>query len=434
MQPFPFPSPRSSIPAKVLLEIDVEEENVLLQRFLSFCDFPTLELVLFATALLSFFGMIVLRFLNPSQKGPAFWAGACLCISLAVPIRPFLRFLGPFVFFASMAFPLSLFLGLEGILRFRGVRGENVRKRILPLFFLLFAATSYAAGNHAGLRSLLNDGFMVIMLFLSAFFMVKGTRGLEHVVHGISATGCLLLGTALAYRWSLAFSGIVGEQIHASSRLVYFAAILWILTTWSFGASMAVMLRTRQYILRMADYDSLTNLPNRRNLERKLDKLFSRKNGAKRPFAIVLIDLNGLKQLNDTYGHALGDRALILTAEALAQTMGPEQMASRFGGDEFVLLDRGAADRKSVEDFKEKVRRGVEREYSLDDGRKLRLRISIGSALFPEDGTKAGDLFHRADTRMYREKQTRHALSEVVCPEGYPDSGIIQKHEDERPA
>ena len=333
-----------------------------------------------------------------------------------------------------MAFPLALLLGLEGILRFRDVRGENVRKRLLPLLFLLFAATSYVAGNHAGLRSLLNDGFMVVMLFLSAFFMVKGTRGLEHVVHGISATGCLLLGTALAYRWSLVFSGIVGEQIPASSRLVYFAAILWMLTTWSFGASMAVMLRTRQFILRMADYDSLTNLPNRRNFDRNLDLLFSRKNGAKRPFAIVLVDLNGLKRLNDTYGHALGDRALILTAEALAQAIGPGQMASRFGGDEFVLLDRGAADRKSVEDFQDKIRRVVEREHPLDDGRKLRLRISIGSALFPDDGTKAGDLFHMADTRMYREKQKRHALSEVLYPAGYLDSESAREHEDERPA
>jgi len=358
--------------------------------------------------------MVVLLQLNPSEKGPAFWAGACLLISLAVPSRPVLSFLGPFVFLASMAFPLAILLGLEGILRFRGVRGENIRKRFFPLLFLLFAATSFVAGNHAGLRSLLNDGLMVLMLFLSAYFMARETRGLERIVHGISATGCLLLGTALAYRCSLAFAGIIGEQVPASSRLVYFAAILWMMTTWSFGASMAVMLRTRQYILRMADYDSLTNLPNRRNFDRNLDMLFSRKNGTMHPFAISLIDLNGLKQLNDSYGHALGDRALILTAEALAQTIGPEQMASRLGGDEFVLLDRGAVDWNGVKDFQEKVRRSVEHEHPLGDGRKLFLRISIGSALFPEDGTKAGDLFHIADQRMYQEKQTRHALSELV--------------------
>ena len=313
-----------------------------------------------------------------------------------------------------MAFPLAIFLGLEGILRFRGVRGENVRKRFFPLLFLLFAVTSYVAGNHAGLRSLLNDGLMALMLFLSAYFMVRETRGLERIVHGISATGCLLLGMALAYRCSLAYTGIVGEQVPAASRLVYFAAILWMITTWSFGASMAVMLRTRQYILRLADYDSLTNLPNRRNFDRNLDMLFSQKNGAKRPFAITLIDLNGLKQINDSYGHALGDRALILTAEALAQTIGPEQMASRLGGDEFVLLDRGAVDWNGVKELQEKVRRSLEHEHQLGDGRKLLLRVSIGSALFPEDGTKAGDLFHIADQRMYREKQTRHSLSELV--------------------
>lgn len=391
-----------------------EEMIAVLQDFMSYLDFPTLELLLSATAILSCIAMVVLRRLNPSEKGPAFWAASCLCISLVVPARPFLGLLGPFVFFAVMGFPLSLLLGLEGILRFRGAAGEEARKRLLPLLFLLFAGTSYVAGSHAGLRSLLNDGFMTVMLFLSAFFMVRGTKGLELVVHGIGALGCLLLGAALAYRWSLAFAGVVGARIHASSRLIYFAAILWNLTTWCFGASMAVMLRARQYIVRLADYDALTGLPNRRNFDRNLDTLFVRKNGVKRPFAIVIVDLDGLKRLNDTYGHALGDRALMLTAEALERAVGPGQMASRFGGDEFVLLDRGASDWNDVEDFEQRIRRQVEREHPLDDGRKLRLRISIGSALFPEDGTRPGDLFHIADQRMYREKQLRSASSEVL--------------------
>lgn len=393
---------------------DPEETITVLQDFLAYLDFPTLELLLAATAMLSCIAMLVLRRLNPSEKGPAFWAASCLCIGLVVPARPFLGLLGPFVFVVVMGFPLALLLGLEGILRFRGAAGEEARKRLLPLLFLLFAATSFVAGSHAGLRALLNDGFMAGMLFLSAFFMVRGTKGLELVVHGIGALGCLLLGGALAYRWSLAFAGIVGAQIHASSRLIYFAAILWNLTTWCFGASMAVMLRARQYIVRLADYDALTHLPNRRNFDRNLDMLFSRKNGAKRAFAIVLVDLNGLKRLNDTYGHALGDSALILTAEALGRAVGAGQMASRFGGDEFVLLDRGAADWNDVEDFEQQIRSQVEREHLLADGRKLRLRISIGSALFPEDGMRAGDLFHIADQRMYREKQIRRAPSEVL--------------------
>ncbi len=389
---------------------------VVFQSFLSLLDFPTLSLVFSATAILSFVAMLVLWLLNPSEKGPPFWAAACLCISLVVLVRPFFEFLGPFTFIHVIGFPLALSLGFEGLMRFRGLGGENARKHFFAVFFLFFTFTSYAAGNHAGLRSLLHDGFMVVILLFAAFTMVRGTRGIELLVNAISALGCLVLAAALAYQWSLAFAGLIGEQIHASSKLVYFAAILWMLTTWSFGASMAVMLRARQHIVRLADYDTLTNLPNRRNYDRHLDSLLTGKNGGRKTFSIVIVDLNGLKHINDFYGHAFGDMALILTAEALGRAVGQEQMASRFGGDEFVLLDRSATDWSDVKNFEMRIRDLVEREHPLHDGGKIRLRISLGSALFPEDGTRAGDLFRAADQRMYLEKQMRHTLSEVMRP------------------
>lgn len=134
----------------------------------------------------------------------------------------------------------------------------------------------------------------------------------------------------------------------------------------------------------------------------------------RKKFALLLIDLNGLKQLNDLHGHATGDRALVLMSRALEHTVGPEDIAARFGGDEFVVLTRSVKDREDLERLEQTIRDSVEREHELDEERKLLLRMSIGSALFPEDGRNTGELLYIADQKMYREKQTRRSLSKVV--------------------
>ena len=77
------------------------------------------------------------------------------------------------------------------------------------------------------------------------------------------------------------------------------------------------------------------------------------------------------------------------------------------------MLDRNAVNWSDVEAFEKRIRRRVEREHKLEDGTRIFLRISIGSALYPDDGERASDLFHVADQRMYREKQMYHAPTEL---------------------
>jgi len=384
----------------------------LLQNFLEYLDFPTLEVVLLSSFTLSAVAMLVLRRLNPAERGPGLWALACASLVVGLGVRP-LVFLGPLRQLAFLGFPLSLLLGFEGIMRFRGFGWERERRRFLPALFLLLVALMVIAGDHARFRSLLIDGFMSITLFLSAFCMLRGSEGLELLVNGVAALGCVVMGSSLAFRWTLAFEGLIGAQVSEVSRLVYLAAVLWNLMTWSFGMSMAVMLRARQYIERLADFDGLTGLPNRRTFDRSLDELLPHRGAGNRPFAVVFVDLNGLKSINDSHGHPAGDAALILVARALERALEGGQMASRFGGDEFVLLDRNAVNWSDVEAFEKRIRRRVEREHKLEDGTRIFLRISIGSALYPDDGERASDLFHVADQRMYREKQMYHAPTEL---------------------
>lgn len=391
----------------------------MLDQLIAVLDLATLEIALGATSLISCVTMLIVWRMNASEKGPAFWAAGAFVGGAGLLAHFFLSrtgisFFGQYTLPLVIAsFPLGLLLILEGALRFQGVGGETARVLALPFIASAFLFTSFIGADNAAARYMLNDPIMIIILLLIACFLLRGTRGLERAIHAVPAFCCAALAAALAYRCALSFAGEVGSETHASSRLVYFGFLLWV-PGWTCGLCMAVMFRARRFILKIADHDSLTGLANRRKFDRTADLLLGRKSSARKKFALVLIDLNGLKQLNDRHGHATGDRALVLMSRALEHTVGPEDIAARFGGDEFVVLTHAVKDREELTRFEESIRNSVEREHSLGDERKLLLRMSMGSALFPEDGRNAGELLYIADQKMYREKQNRRSLSEVV--------------------
>ncbi len=392
----------------------------MLEQLIAVLDLATLEIALGATSLISCVTILIVWRMNASEKGPAFWAAATFIGGAGLFAHFFLltgaggasvgRYALPFL---VASFPIALLLALEGALRFQGVGNESARALLLPVLALAVLCTSALGAESAAARYMLNDPIMILVLLLIAFFLMKRTRGLERAIHAVPSFCCVFLAATLMHRCANAFAGGVGSEIHASSRLVYFAFLLWA-PGWTCGLCMAVMFRARRFILRIADHDSLTGLANRRKFDRTADLLLGRKSSVRKKFALVLIDLNGLKQLNDRYGHATGDRALVLMSRALEHTVGPEDIAARFGGDEFVVLTHAVKDREELTRFEESIRNTVEREHALDDERKLLLRMSMGSALFPEDGRDAGELLYIADQKMYREKQNRRSLSEVV--------------------
>jgi len=391
----------------------------MLEQLIVVLDLATLEIALGATSLICCVTMLIVWRMNASEKGPAFWAGGAFIGGAGLFAHFFLpttglSLIGQYsypLFIAS--FPLGLLLVLEGVFRFQGIGGEAKRALALPVIAGAFLFTSSLGADNAAVRYMLNDPIMVLILLLIACVLMRGTRGLERAIHAIPSFCCASLAAALAFRCANAFAGAVGNAVHPSSNLVYFAFLLWV-PGWTCGLCMAVMFRARRFILKIADHDSLTGLANRRKFDRTADLLLGRKSSVRKKFALLLIDLNGLKQLNDLHGHATGDRALVLMSRALEHTVGPEDIAARFGGDEFVVLTRAVKDREDLERLERTIRDSVEREHELDEERKLLLRMSIGSALFPEDGRNTGELLYIADQKMYREKQTRRSLSKVV--------------------
>lgn len=175
--------------------------------------------------------------------------------------------------------------------------------------------------------------------------------------------------------------------------------------------------KAEEQIRTLAFYDTLTQLPNRRLLDDRLSRAMIASKRSNRYGALMFLDLDNFKPLNDKYGHGTGDLLLIEVAQRITQCVRGTDTVARFGGDEFVvMLDGLSTDRNGsiseAEIVAEKIRRSIAEPFMLSmhkEGRgdvsiEHRCSISIGVALFIGDGVSSDDLLKRADMAMYRAK------------------------------
>ena len=149
--------------------------------------------------------------------------------------------------------------------------------------------------------------------------------------------------------------------------------------------------------------DTLTGLPNRRHLGDALDLALAHARRDHSGFAVLLVDLDRFKQINDSLGQALGDRVLLEVAERIKTCMRQGDLLARVGGDQFALLVH-QADRRGGEAAAVRVLEATGRGYALD-ANQFTLTCSVGIALFPTDGSDGGELVRHAETAMQRAKQ-----------------------------
>lgn len=170
--------------------------------------------------------------------------------------------------------------------------------------------------------------------------------------------------------------------------------------------NMAEMLQHHQADLRrMAIHDALTGLFNRREFRTRLHQEIERSRRYAHSFALLLIDADHFKAVNDTHGHPAGDQALREIARVLADSTRPVDTVARYGGEEFALL-LPETQGEGAFITAERIRRTMEAvTISLDDGVRLKLTVSIGIGLFPQHGPNADHLFARADAALYEAKE-----------------------------
>ena len=159
--------------------------------------------------------------------------------------------------------------------------------------------------------------------------------------------------------------------------------------------------RDQARIEHLAHYDALTNLPNRSLFQRHAEGLLLETEG--REFAILYIDIDEFKRINDTLGHLIGDEFLKGVAERLRQSVGPEDFIARLGGDEFAILQHGIASGEDVHALVARIYQALRTPFDCH-GHQLSSDASIGIAIAPRDGSDLFDLLKNADLAMYAAK------------------------------
>ncbi len=174
--------------------------------------------------------------------------------------------------------------------------------------------------------------------------------------------------------------------------------------------------QAEQQMRQLAFVDPLTGLPNRQRMLELVDRALRRAHSDPQPLALLFIDLDGFKQVNDGYGHASGDRFLMEVAARIERVIRPGDQfgrgrdkprlgdVSRFGGDEFVVLLQDAATREEMGAIASRLIAAVREPLRLAAG-SVSPDASVGIATFPEDGSDASTLIRRADAAMYAAKR-----------------------------
>jgi len=156
----------------------------------------------------------------------------------------------------------------------------------------------------------------------------------------------------------------------------------------------------------LAFHDGLTGLANRLLLEDRFDVAVERAKRTSKSVALLMIDLNDFKSINDLYGHAAGDAVLIATARRLRAAVRASDTVARFGGDEFVLIIESIEDPQAIVHMGEKLFDSLAEPITLDIGVLAKVSASIGMAIYPDDGANLNDLLNVADQAMYQCKST----------------------------
>ena len=170
--------------------------------------------------------------------------------------------------------------------------------------------------------------------------------------------------------------------------------------------------QAEQQIRHVAEHDGLTGLLNRTAFLQALQAAATDVHRSGRGFAVLYVDLDGFKPVNDRYGHAVGDQLLVWVARQLTQAAREDDVVARLGGDEFALLQRGVSDGDSAYRLADRLVQALGQPTEIE-AHALQIGASIGIVLSPGDGTEAEELLRKADSAMYLAKATGRRCARI---------------------
>ncbi len=208
----------------------------------------------------------------------------------------------------------------------------------------------------------------------------------------------------LSLDWQLAWSDLSLGPMAA----VIFCSILLFLWVRSYARQYITSeldeLENEGRLYELANFDPLTGLANRNRLMDVLESALARARRQKLQLAVLFIDLDGFKEVNDSHGHATGDLVLVEAARRLARHLREEELLARYGGDEFVWVTAGSSSPPLLDGLMARLRREFARPFVIGKVH-VQLGMSVGHAVYPSDGKNIAALFETADAGMYRDKR-----------------------------
>jgi diguanylate cyclase (GGDEF)-like protein len=273
---------------------------------------------------------------------------------------------------------------------------------------------------------------IVFVAWALALYQYGDATQRGHVIFfiGITAISCVLCLTQLALAAMLVTSCVAAPFVSylmifgagdvapmAINLLVVVGTLMYVL--YVYNRDFAAMIATQQQIARkqdelqalsdenqrLANRDSLTDLANRRLFFHELGAMIEAR-GDEEPFHVGIVDLDGFKPINDSYGHAVGDEVLREVGRRLEGLACKESFYARLGGDEFALIVRRGLSEDELKWVGEKVCAALRAPYHVN-GLRLDISGTLGIARFPDDGATPEALYERADYALYHAKQAR---------------------------
>lgn len=239
-----------------------------------------------------------------------------------------------------------------------------------------------------------------------AYYLVPACRERMPKPFGYFVGGLFLMavGESLGYIWHSHLRSLAEVAVSANVLLIVGTCV----AVGSVTAMSVMYRRTAGLLRKQAETDPLTGLYNRRAFFDALEARLARARGCKQDrFAVAVLDLDCMKEINDTLGHLAGDEALRMAAEAIRRSVRETDLACRYGGDEFAVLF--ATNGPSPAAFTMRLR-GSAAEL-LDSSRHFHISFSVGIAYYPDDGATTTELVSAADRRMYEDKRGGRSCS-----------------------
>jgi diguanylate cyclase (GGDEF)-like protein/PAS domain S-box-containing protein len=182
------------------------------------------------------------------------------------------------------------------------------------------------------------------------------------------------------------------------------------------GSDITEIRQTQERLTHLANVDVLSGLPNRGRVRQLLGEALRAAMSGNVPCAIMFLDLDGFKPVNDTFGHPKGDAVLRAVAKRLVDEVAADGTVGRMGGDEFAIVVNDAQSRRKVEGLADRIIQAIKEPYMIDQT-EIRIGVSIGCAFGPIDGATVDDLILKADLALYQAKDAGRGCARYFSSE-----------------